>query len=255
MALSKKYDEALTTIKDVWGGQLKYGGTTFFEVFRPSWNSILETNDAPPNNQCGYTSLAHPWSAGVTKWLSENVLGIKPVEPGFKSFTIIPYLNEQLTHVKGVMPTPFGPVNAEFNVENGDCIFNVPAGTICIKVALPKAGKKITKVIANGQLLWNGSFHTGNGIEKIEEDSNYLYLINVKAGNYKLQITYSGVNKSSIKPSEKFNYLISSSSIKQDSLTSGNWKNKYGKEGYWLFNNIKDDLSKQLPSYVSFNNS
>lgn len=32
--------------------------TTFFEVFRPSWNDCkLSDNDAPVNNQCGYTSL------------------------------------------------------------------------------------------------------------------------------------------------------------------------------------------------------
>jgi hypothetical protein len=75
MARMGKYEDALHSIKDLWGGQLKYGGTTFFEVFRPSWNSILAKNDAPPNGQAGYTSLTHPWSSGVVKWLSEETLG------------------------------------------------------------------------------------------------------------------------------------------------------------------------------------
>ena len=209
MALSKQYDAALTTIKDLWGGQLRYGGTTFFEVYRPSWNTILKSNDAPPNNQCGYTSLAHPWSAGVTKWLSENILGIKPVKPGFTSFTIIPHLKEKLTQVKGVMPTPFGFIKAEFNTENGDCMLHIPSGTIAEKVALPKAGKRISKVIVNGKLLWNGSFQKVTGIEGAEEDSNYVYLINVEQGNYNLHITYNGVIGDSQRPIEKFNYLIS----------------------------------------------
>ena len=34
-----------------------------------------------PNCQVGYTSLAHPWGGGVTKWLSEEILGIKPTAP------------------------------------------------------------------------------------------------------------------------------------------------------------------------------
>ncbi|MGQ8335536.1 hypothetical protein ACUNWD_03235 [Sunxiuqinia sp. A32] len=76
--------EALTTIDDCWGGQLRYGGTSFFEVYRPSWNQLLATNDAPVNNQCGYTSLCHPWSAGVTNWLSEKILGITPVTQAFE---------------------------------------------------------------------------------------------------------------------------------------------------------------------------
>ena len=74
MALSGKLAEAITTVKDQWGGQINYGGTTFFEVFRPSWNDVLKPNSAPVNNQCGYTSLAHPWGAGVVRWISEEIL-------------------------------------------------------------------------------------------------------------------------------------------------------------------------------------
>lgn len=248
MASAKHYDAALTTIKDLWGGQLKYGGTTFFEVYRPSWNAILDLNDAPPNNQCGYTSLAHPWSAGVTKWLSENILGIKPVSPGFKSFTIIPYLNSKLTQVNGTIQTKFGPVSAAFNTQTGNCAITVPAGTIAEKVALPKAGKQISKVMVNDKLLWDKYFHQITGIGAAEEDNNYLYLTDVKPGNYTLKITYSGLNKSLQKPVEKFKYLINK--IKQDSFTSGNWKNKYGKEGYMLFGYPKEVFAKKLPAYV-----
>ena len=248
MALSKQYDAALTTIKDLWGGQLRYGGTTFFEVYRPSWNAILQTNDAPPNNQCGYTSLAHPWSAGVTKWLSENILGIKPVKPGFRGFTIIPYLQGKLTHVKGTMPTPFGVINAEFNTESGECIIDIPPHTVAEKIALPKAGKRVSKVIVNGKLIWNGSFHPVTRIERAEEDRNYVYLINVNHGHYHLQIMYNGVSGYSQRPIEKFNYLISP--IKQDRLTSGNWKNRYGKDGYMLFGYPKDVAFQKLPAYV-----
>lgn len=248
MATAKQYNAALTTIRDSWGGQLRYGGTTFFEVYRPSWNTILDQNDAPPNNQCGYTSLAHPWSAGVTKWLSENVLGIKPVQAGFKSFTIIPFLQEKLTQVKGTMPTPFGPITADFNIQSGSCAVSIPQETSAEKIGLPKAGKQISKVLVNGKLLWDAAFHQVKGISGIEEDNNYLYLINVKSGNYKLQVTYTGANESPKKPTEKFNYLITS--IKQDSLTSGNWNSKYGKQGYMLFGYSKEAISKQLPVYV-----
>jgi alpha-L-rhamnosidase len=138
MASIRKYDAALTTIKDNWGGQLRYGGTTFFEVYRPSWNMILGQNDAPPNNQCGYTSLAHPWGAGVTKWLSENILGVKPVEAGFRKFDIIPYLKDDLKRVSGTTPTPYGIITSAFNTESGDCSIIIPRGTEANRVGILK---------------------------------------------------------------------------------------------------------------------
>lgn len=248
MALAKQNAAALTTIKDIWGGQLRYGGTTFFEVYRPSWNTILNTNDAPPNNQCGYTSLAHPWSAGVTKWLSENILGIKPVQPGFKTFTIIPFLQDKLTQVKGTMPTSFGSITADFNIQSGNCAVTIPQGISANKIGIPKAGKKISKVMVNGKSLWDGTFHQVTGISAVEEDNNYLYLNHVKSGKYKLQISYTGAPVFTKKPTEKFNYLITS--ITQDSLTSGNWNSKYGKQGYALFGYPTEVDSKQLPDYI-----
>ncbi len=71
---------------DMWGGMVRYGGTTTFEVYRPSWNEILGPNDAVPGASCGAVSLCHPWGAGVVKWLSEEVLGIVPTTPGFKTY-------------------------------------------------------------------------------------------------------------------------------------------------------------------------
>jgi hypothetical protein len=128
MAVMKRYDEALTTIDDLWGGQIRYGGTTFFEDYRPSWNIISGYNDAPVNNQCGYTSFCHPWSAGVTKWISEEVLGIKPVEPGFRKFVFKPNLGNRLTWVKGTVPTPYGAIEAFYDKRTGEYSLVVPPG-------------------------------------------------------------------------------------------------------------------------------
>jgi len=248
MALAKQNSFALTTIKDNWGGQIAYGGTSFFEVYRPSWNAILNTNDAPPNNQCGYTSLAHPWGAGVTKWLSENILGIKPVRPGFKTFTIIPFLQDKLTQVKGIMPTPFGPVSVAFDIVSGKCEINIPRGTMAEKIGLPKAGRKINKILINKKLLYRPANAQHAAGTDVEEDSNYIYLKNIKSGNYIIEVSYADEDTQPEKPGEQFNYLINS--FTQDSLTSGNWKSKYGKDGYVLFGYSNDNNSKKLPAYI-----
>lgn len=137
MARMGRYPEALTTIDDCWGGQLRYGGTTFFEVYRPSWNDALAPNGAPVNNQCGYTSFTHPWSAGVTKWLTEEILGVKPVLPGFGRFLIAPHLSERVTSVEGCVPTLHGTIRVVFDIKTGKGRITVPDGTVAA-VGIPK---------------------------------------------------------------------------------------------------------------------
>jgi hypothetical protein len=120
-ALAKlgKHDDALSTVRDMWGGMIRYGGTTTFEVFRPSWNSVIGPNDAVPNTQCGITSLCHPWGAGPVKWLNEEVLGIVPTSPGFTTYDVLPHLGATLTRVSGTTPTPRGDIRASFDVASG----------------------------------------------------------------------------------------------------------------------------------------
>jgi len=60
-----KYDDALSSINDLWGGEINYGGTTFFELSRPSWNSGIGVNDPVPNAQCAIPAFAIP---GAQEW-------------------------------------------------------------------------------------------------------------------------------------------------------------------------------------------
>ena len=69
------------------------------------------------------------------------MLGIKPDEPGFKTFSIIPFLKDSLSEVRGTMPTPAGNIDAYFNTTSGQCEIHIPKGIIAKKIGLPKAGK------------------------------------------------------------------------------------------------------------------
>jgi len=246
LAKMQKYDDALSSIEDCWGGQLQYGGTTFFEVFRPSWNNILNTNDAPPNNQCGYTSLTHPWSSGVTKWLSEEVLGIKPLRPGFKLFEIQPHLGAKLTSVKGATPTFNGAITVDFNLRTGINKIGIPVGTKAERVDIPLAGD-VSSVFVNGKLIWAmGSRQPKN--MRLQKD--YLSLHDLLAGKYTFQIEYNSFNHKRIIKNPTWEYAINK--FDQDSSTGGQWKNNYGKEGYYLFNYFGNGNHLQkLPSYIS----
>jgi len=129
LATMNKWDEALTSVNDMWGEMIRYGGTTTFEVFRPSWNQIISKNDAVPNSQCGIVSLCHPWGAGVAKWLTEQILGLSPTSPGFTTFRFAPHFGTKLTSVSGSVNTPKGTISAKMDLSKGTAELHCPQGT------------------------------------------------------------------------------------------------------------------------------
>ena len=235
MAAMGKYEEAVNTIDDCWGGQLRYGGTTFFEVYRPSWNKEIGTNGAPVNNQCGYTSLAHPWSSGITKWLSEEILGIKPSAPGFTTFSVRPNLTSGIDWVKGRIPTLHGNIVFSYNKIKGEMELTVPPNTTA-NVYIPKTHSNPEAVIVNGKSVSNYS-----------EDPNFIHLNNFPSGEYTLKFKPLG---KILKPGkEPFTYLYQPP--REDNLTHGNWKSKYGSRGYMLYNfDSINHHEKKLPEFI-----
>jgi len=246
-ALMNKYDDALSSIRDLWGGQIQYGGTTFFEDYRPSWNDVVGKNAPVPNNQCGFTSLCHPWGAGVTKWLSEEVLGIKPTAPGFATFDILPHLGRTLTSVSGKIPTSLGDIQASFDISTGNCSVTSPAGTVG-RVGIPKSEKTITSININGSLAWDGAFHSVEGIGGANEDSMFVYLTGVQPGTHTIVVNYTG--KTPLY--SELTGVYPATVIGIDSITSGNWGKVYGKDGYVLCDYNGNGIDKKsLPSYVT----
>jgi alpha-L-rhamnosidase len=247
MASMKKHDDSLDTVRYLWGGMIEYGGTTFFEVFRPSWSTALGRNDPVPACQCGFTSLCHPWGGGVVKWLSEEVLGIKPIAPGFTEYAIIPHLGRSLTWVKGTTPTPKGDIGMSIHVDTGEISMSAPAGTLG-RLGIPKVEKTISSIRFNGAIVWDGVFHASNGVGGAEEDSDYVYLNQIQPGTHALSVKYSGTTPTYSSPLEKYDV----NGVRQDTVTGGNWGGTYGTEGYVLcsYDNAARDI-RALPSYVT----
>ena len=95
---------ALQFARRYWGGMLRDGATTFWEAYRMS----LPVHNA--SKLLGYrTSLCHGWSAGVTNWLTEYVLGVQPTSGGFGRVNIAPHMGD-LAWISGKVPTPQGAI-------------------------------------------------------------------------------------------------------------------------------------------------
>jgi hypothetical protein len=116
-------DTALDFIRTYWGAMLDLGATTFWEDFNLEWTPDAGRIDelVPPGKKdihgdygaycyLGFRhSLCHGWASGPTAFLSQTVLGVKPLEPGCRRVRIAPQLGN-LQWAEGVYPTPLGPI-------------------------------------------------------------------------------------------------------------------------------------------------
>ena len=143
------YAGCLEVIRRYWGAMLDFGATTFWEDFDLAWTPDAVGIDqlVPPGKKCIHAdfgkycykglrhSLCHGWAAGPTAWLTEHVLGIKPLTPGCKTVRIAPNLVD-LEWAEGSLPTPRGDIHV-LHTRKQD-------GTINTTVDLPD-GVKLAK--------------------------------------------------------------------------------------------------------------
>ena len=74
-------------------------------------------------------SLAHGWAASPTVQLTESVLGIRPVGPGYSTWTIKPHPGD-LAFSRGAVPTETGTIDTSWTSDK-------KAGTFAMKLATP----------------------------------------------------------------------------------------------------------------------
>ncbi len=102
-------------IKEQFKKMLDTGSTTWWEV------SIGEDYGE------GGGSLCHGWSAVPAWYEGAIILGVTPLEPGFKRFKVKPHMCD-LAYAKGKVPTPHGDILVEWHrTEDGNIDLKVIA--------------------------------------------------------------------------------------------------------------------------------
>jgi hypothetical protein len=148
-------EQALHFARYYWGGMIREGATTFWEKYDPSWpkkhfHRYLDNNGGGPGPvQWGYLiSLCHGWSSGVTNWLTEYILGVRPTSGGFATVTIVPHLGS-LHWVSGKVPTPHGDIVLKVKrVFHGESmVLTLPPGVTAI------VGGRGRRVMVNGNMM------------------------------------------------------------------------------------------------------
>ena len=165
MAQTGHREEALSLIRQVWGSMLTAGATSFWEVYDPScpsssnYHACLLNFVNTFNNQRTpryYISLAHAWSSGPAPWLHQEILGIRPLTPGFNTIQIRPDL-AGLQWAHGSEPTPFGIISISIQSGATRVELELPAGMEAF-VSLPTKGR-------NSVVKVNGVLEEGIGVE------------------------------------------------------------------------------------------
>ena len=90
------------------------------------WETRLGSDDFG-----GAGSLCHGWSSVMPYFCGRYLLGIEPLDEGFKRFLVKPYCVD-LTHVSGEVPTPFGVIRVSWRKDGNSLNIRVehPEGTI-----------------------------------------------------------------------------------------------------------------------------
>lgn len=101
-----RHGQVLDGIKSYWGGMLKLGATSFWEVYNPKekGREHFSMYDTPFGR-----SLCHAWGASPVYLLGKHFLGVRPTSSGYSSYVVEPHLGP-LAWMEGTVPTPRGTV-------------------------------------------------------------------------------------------------------------------------------------------------
>ncbi len=229
-----------------------------------------------------YSSLCHPWAAGATRWLTDNVLGLRATTPGFTTYEFAPYLgirmsimclpraphvqfiyshvpcadNKSLRFVSGSVLTPRGPLHASLDLSLGQMYVKAPQGSIG-DVSIPKLQRRIFAVYEQSVgLVYAQKAPTSSALfASVQEDGTHLHLRGLPAGEYNFTIKFA-TEQSRAPPASETSTADGTYAAKflgSDLTTQGSWQTGgYGSLGYALLScHAPGAHITSLPSFVS----
>ena len=125
-------DKGLDVIRKLWGGMLDRGATTFWEAVRCEYPDDFHKHLTTFTAYGEYRmSLCHAWSSTPVEWFTRILLGVSPIEPGFRKAGIAIWAPEGINKCEGSVSTPFGAIHVSWVRKDKDQIIvktEVPEG-------------------------------------------------------------------------------------------------------------------------------
>ncbi|XXG96656.1 Kynureninase (L-kynurenine hydrolase) [Hypoxylon texense] len=127
-----------------------------------------------------FTSLAHAWSTGVTPLLTTYVLGVRPLKPGFREWTVRPLPSADLAWARGQVPTPYGPLSVQWERSGDDGLLLLTVvpppgtnGTMVAPVGQGQQGESLGAWADDGTRL-DGEVIDGSVVFRVEGGREYV---------------------------------------------------------------------------------
>jgi alpha-L-rhamnosidase len=170
LAAAGRRRELLDNVRHRWGAMLEAGSTTFWE----HWH--------------GRDSQCHAWSATPTFDLSTEVLGVRPLAPGFALFAVEPH-PAGLDWARGAFPSPAGDIAVAW--EHGEGWFrlevDVPPGCLARVAIPPPARGRCASLTANGTRVWTDGVAHPNKLGIAAARAGRSVRLEAPAGRYQFE--------------------------------------------------------------------
>ncbi|MFB7288323.1 alpha-L-rhamnosidase C-terminal domain-containing protein [Actinacidiphila glaucinigra] len=137
-----------------------------FDLMRRTWGPMVDKSNPLytgafwefKNDDGGVNrataSLAHGWAASPTVQLTEQVLGVTPVDPGYATWSIKPHTGD-LKWAQGSVPTQYGDIAVNWQSKANASKFTLHASTprdTTGTIAVPVTGRSTVKI--NGRTVY-----------------------------------------------------------------------------------------------------
>lgn len=154
-----------------------YGRSLMNSTDKKSWYNMIRegssiTMEAWGNDYKGNQDWSHIWGASPGNVIMRDLVGVKPVEPGWSKFQIKPQLGG-LEWVKAKVPTIKGPVIVDYRQGARTFVMkvNIPGNTEAVVIL---SRKKKDKVTVNGRFV------------DVKQENNNIILPPLRSGNYRI---------------------------------------------------------------------
>jgi hypothetical protein len=167
LAAAGRHRDLLDNLRRRWGAMLEAGSSTFWE----HWH--------------GEASQCHAWSATPTFDLSTEVLGVRPLAPGFARFAVEPH-PAGLDWARGAFPSPAGDITVAWEHSKGSFRLEVEVPSGCrARVAIPPPARgRWASVAANGTPVWADGASRSNRLGIAAAGAGRSLRLEAPAGRY-----------------------------------------------------------------------
>lgn len=124
-----------------WGYMIKEGATTLWE----RWEKLTGR---------GMNSHNHIMFGSVDAWFYQCLAGLEPLEPGWKTFFVKPYVAEQLAWVRAGIKILFGEIRVEWEKTEAEFMLRLSVPTCCrAKLFFPELWPSF-RIKESGTVIW-----------------------------------------------------------------------------------------------------